>query len=259
MAARQTGFALLASGSVREAHDLAAIAYASTLEARIPFLHFFDGFRTSHELNNLFMLSDDELRAMTDGQAVRRHRERALRPDRPVLRGTAQNPDVFFQAREACNAFYLACPAIVQGVMDSFASRTGRGYHLVDYFGAPDAERVMIVMGSAVGPAQETVERLNAHSEKVGLLRVRLFRPFALQPFMNALPRTTRAVAVLDRTKEPGSIGEPLYMDVVASLAETRRNLRVKPTRAARFRVSSGFARPRSSHGNARSQPECLN
>ncbi|HET8922933.1 MAG TPA: pyruvate:ferredoxin (flavodoxin) oxidoreductase [Candidatus Acidoferrum sp.] len=227
MAARQTGFALLASGSVQEAHDLAAIAHASTLEARIPFLHFFDGFRTSHELNNLSLLSDDDLRTMIDGQAVGRHRERALRPDQPVLRGTAQNPDVFFQAREACNAFYLACPSIVQRVMDQFASQTGRGYHLFDYAGAVDAERVIIVMGSAAGAAEETVEWLNAHGEKVGLLKVRLFRPFAVQAFMDAFPRTTRAVAVLDRTKEPGSIGEPLYLDVVASLAETGHNVSV--------------------------------
>jgi pyruvate-ferredoxin/flavodoxin oxidoreductase len=227
MAVRQTGFALLASGSVQEAHDLAAIAHASTLEARIPFVHFFDGFRTSHELNNLSLLSDDDLRAVIDDRAVRRHRERALRPDQPVLRGTAQNPDVFFQAREACNAFYFACPAIVQGVMDGFASQIGRSYHLFDYAGAPDAERVMVVMGSAVGAADETVEWLNAHGEKVGLLKVRLFRPFAVQAFLNALPRTTHAVAVLDRTKEPGSTGEPLYLDVVASLAETGRNLRV--------------------------------
>jgi pyruvate-ferredoxin/flavodoxin oxidoreductase len=227
MAARQTGFALLASGSVQETHDMAAIAHAATLEARIPFLHFFDGFRTSHELNNLALLSDDDLRAMINSQGVRRHRERALRPDHPVLRGTAQNPDVFFQAREACNAFYLACPAIVQVVMDGFASQTGRNYHLFDYVGAPDAERVMIAMGSAVGTAEETVEWLNAHGEKVGLLKVRLFRPFAVQAFLEALPPTARAVAVLDRTKEPGSIGEPLYLDVVASLAEAGRNLRV--------------------------------
>ena len=227
MAARQTGFALLASGSVQESQDMAAIAHAATLEARIPFLHFFDGFRTSHELNNLSLLSDDELRALINSQGVRRHRERALRPDQPVLRGTAQNPDVFFQAREACNAFYLACPAIVQVVMDGFASQTGRNYRLFDYVGAPDAERVMIAMGSAVGTAEETVEWLNAHGEKVGLLKVRLFRPFAVQAFLEALPPTTRAVAVLDRTKEPGSIGEPLYLDVVASLVEAGRNLRV--------------------------------
>ena len=227
MAVRQTGFALLASGNVQEAHDMAAIAHASTLQARIPFLHFFDGFRTSHELNHLSPLSDDDLRAVIDDQSVRRHRERALSPDRPMLRGTAQNPDVFFQAREACNPFYLACPAIVQGVMDSFASQTGRSYHLFDYVGAPDAERVMIVMGSAVGAAEETVEWLNAHGEKVGLLKVRLFRPFALQAFLNALPGSTRAIAVLDRTKEPGSVGEPLYLDVVTSLAETERTLRV--------------------------------
>ncbi len=227
MAARQTGFALLASSSVQEAHDLAAIAHASTLQARIPFLHFFDGFRTSHELNNLSLLSDEDLRSMIDGQGVRRHRERALRPELPVLRGSAQNPDVFFQAREACNPFYLACPAIVQGVMDGFASLTGRSYHLFDYVGAPNAERVVIAMGSGVGAAEETVEWLNAHGEKVGLLKVRLFRPFAVQSFMDALPRSTRAVAVLDRTKEPGSIGEPLYLDVVVSVAEAGRNLRV--------------------------------
>jgi pyruvate-ferredoxin/flavodoxin oxidoreductase len=227
MAARQTGFALLASGSVQEAHDLAAIAHASTLQARIPFLHFFDGFRTSHELNNLSLLSDEDLRAVIDDQTVRRHRERALRPDRPVLRGSAQNPDVFFQAREACNAFYLACPAMVQGVMEGFASRTGRSYHLFDYVGAADAERVVVLMGSATGAIEETVEWLNAHGDKVGLLKVRLFRPFAVQAFMNALPRTTRAIAVLDRTKEPGSVGEPLYLDVVVSLAEAGRNLRV--------------------------------
>jgi len=227
MAARQTGFALLASGSVQEVHDLAAIAHASTLEARIPFLHFFDGFRTSHELNNLSLLSDDDLRSLIDSQGVRRHRERALRPEQPVLRGTAQNPDVFFQAREACNPFYLACPAIVQGVMDGFASKTGRSYHLFDYFGAPDAERVIIAMGSAVGAAEETVEWLNTQGEKVGLLKVRLFRPFTVQAFMDALPCTTKAVAVLDRTKEPGSIGEPLYLDVVVSLAEAGRNLHV--------------------------------
>ena len=227
MAARQTGFALLASGSVQEAHDLAAIAHASTLKARIPFLHFFDGFRTSHELNNLSLLSDNDLRTMINGQAVRRHRERALRPDQPLLRGTAQNPDVFFQAREACNAFYLACPAIVQGIMDGFASQTGRRYRLFDYVGAADAERVVVLMGSATGAIEETVEWLNAHGEKVGLLKVRLFRPFAVEAFMNALPRTTRAIAVLDRTKEPGSVGEPLYLDVVVSVAEAGRNLHV--------------------------------
>ncbi len=227
MAVRQTGFALLASCTVQEAHDMAAIAHAATLEARIPFLHFFDGFRTSHELNNLSLLSDDDLRAVIDEQAVRRHRDRALSPDRPVLRGTAQNPDVFFQAREACNPFYLACPTIVQNVMDRFARQTGRTYHLFDYVGAPDAERVLIVMGSAVGAAEETMEWLNAHGEKVGLLKVRLFRPFAVQAFMDALPRTTRSIAVLDRTKEPGSIGEPLYLDVVSSLAETGRSMRV--------------------------------
>src|SRR6266705_2931940 len=220
MATRQTGFALLASGSVQEAHDLAAIAHASTLEARIPFLHFFDGFRTSHELNNLSLLSDDDLRTLIDGEGVRRHRERALRPDQPVLRGTAQNPDVFFQAREACNPFYLARPQIVQDVMDRFAGQTGRSYHLFDYAGAPDAERVVILMGSGGGAAAECMHAQQKAGEKVGLLKVRLYKPFALEAFFRALPASVRSIAVLDRTKEPGSVGEPLYQDIVVAFME---------------------------------------
>ncbi len=178
MATRQTGFALLAANSVQEAHDLALIAQAATLEARVPFLHFFDGFRTSHEVNLINELSDDDLRALIDDELVRAHRERAMSPDRPILRGTAQNPDVFFQARETINPFYRACPTIVQNVMDRFAQRIGRSYHLFDYYGAPDAERVVILMGSGVGAAEETVEALQARGEKVGVLKVRLFRPF---------------------------------------------------------------------------------
>jgi len=220
MATRQTGFALLAGNSVQEAHDLALIAQAATLEARVPFLHFFDGFRTSHEVNLINELSDDDLHALIDDELVRGHRERAMSPDRPILRGTAQNPDVFFQAREAINPFYRACPTIVQNVMDKFAQRIGRSYHLFDYYGAPDADRVVILMGSGVGAAEETVEALQARGEKVGVLKVRLFRPFDVDSFLAALPKTVKSIAVLDRTKEPGAIGEPLYQDVLSVYAE---------------------------------------
>ncbi|HXZ12408.1 MAG TPA: pyruvate:ferredoxin (flavodoxin) oxidoreductase [Candidatus Sulfotelmatobacter sp.] len=220
MAARSTGFALLASNSVQEACDLALIAQAASLESRIPFLHFFDGFRTSHEVNKITPLSDDDLRALIDEKFVRQHRERALTPDRPVLRGSAQNPDVFFQAREAANPYYLSCAGIVQDVMDRFARQTGRAYHLFDYIGAPDADRVIVMMGSGAGAAEETVEHLLGRSEKVGLLKVRLFRPLANDALLAALPKSARAVAVLDRTKEPGASGEPLYVEVVTALTE---------------------------------------
>jgi pyruvate-ferredoxin/flavodoxin oxidoreductase len=222
MACRQIGFALLASGSVQEAHDLACIAHAATLEARVPFLHFFDGFRTSHEVRKIEELSDDDLRSMVPNELVRAHRARALTPDRPVLRGTAQNPDAFFQAREACNRFYLACPDIVEKTMARFGERTGRSYHLFDYVGDPEAERVVVLMGSGAEVAHEAVEHLVKQGEKVGVLKVRLYRPFSIKHFAAALPRTVRAIAVLDRTKEPGSIGEPLYLDVVAALREAR-------------------------------------
>lgn len=220
MATRQTGFALLAANSVQEAHDFALISQAATLEARVPFLHFFDGFRTSHEVNLINELSNDDLHALIDDDLVRAHRERALSPDRPILRGTAQNPDVFFQARETINPFYRACPTIVQNVMDKFAQLTGRSYHLFDYYGAPDAERVVILMGSGVGAAEEAVEALQARGEKVGILKVRLFRPFDVDSFLAALPKTVKSIAVLDRTKEPGAIGEPLYQDVLSVYAE---------------------------------------
>ena len=220
MAVRSTGFALLASNSVQEAQDMALIAQAATLESRIPFLHFFDGFRTSHEIAKIVPLSDDDLHSMIEDVRVREQRDRALTPDRPVLRGTAQNPDVFFQAREAANPFYFACPTIVQQVMDRFAERTERSYHLFEYKGAPDAERVIVLMGSAANAVEETIDSLQAKGEKVGLLKVRLFRPFAVEAFLSALPATTRAVAVLDRTKEPGAIGEPLYTDVVTAVSE---------------------------------------
>jgi pyruvate-ferredoxin/flavodoxin oxidoreductase len=220
MAARQTGMALLASGSVQEAQDLACVAHAATLESRIPFLHFFDGFRTSHEVAKIAPLSDDDLRAVIDEDLVRAHRARALTPERPVLRGTAQNPDVFFQAREACNPFYAACPGIVQAVMDRFAARTGRRYRLFDYHGHPRAERVLVLMGSGAETAHETVDWLVARGEPVGVLKVRLYRPFDAAAFAAALPPSVRAIAVLDRTKEPGAIGDPLYLDVLAALHE---------------------------------------
>lgn len=228
MACRQTGFAMLASGSVQESHHLALVAHAATLRSRIPFLHFFDGFRTSHEVSRIEELADDELRALLDETAIKAFRERALTPDRPVLRGTAQNPDTFFQAREAVNGFYVACPAIVQETMDRLAEVTGRGYRLFDYHGHPQAERVIVLMGSGSEAVHETVDWLVARGEAVGVLKVRLYRPFSVKDFVAALPPSVRALAVLDRTKEPGAIGEPLYLDVVAALAEAgRRNTTV--------------------------------
>jgi pyruvate-ferredoxin/flavodoxin oxidoreductase len=222
MACRQIGFALLASGSVQEAHDLAAVAHAATLESRVPFLHFFDGFRTSHEVRKIEPLSDDDLRFLVPDVLVESHRKRALTPDRPVIRGTAQNPDTFFQAREAANRFYQACPEIVTRTMERFGERTGRRYRLFDYVGHPQAERVLVVMGSGAEVAHETVDWLVEKGEKVGLVKVRLYRPFAVPAFTAALPKTVKAIAVLDRTKEPGAIGEPLYLDVIAALREAR-------------------------------------
>jgi pyruvate-ferredoxin/flavodoxin oxidoreductase len=220
MACRQTGLAMLASGSVQEAQDFAAISHAATLSTRIPFLHFFDGFRTSHELAKIEELSDEALSALIDEKAITAHRLRALTPDRPVLRGTAQNPDVFFQAREACNPFYLACPAIVESTMRRFEELTGRRYRLFDYVGHPQAERVLVLMGSGAEVAHEAVENLVARGEKVGIVKVRLFRPFDAAAFARALPSSVRSIGVLDRTKEPGAVGEPLYQDVVTALAE---------------------------------------
>jgi len=220
MAARATGFAMLSSNSVQEVMDFALIAQAATLEARIPFLHFFDGFRTSHEVAKVEQLTADDLRAMIDEELVRAHRGRALSPDHPVIRGTAQNPDVYFQARETVNPYYLATPHIVQNVMDKFAALTGRQYKLFDYYGAPQAERVLVMMGSGAEVAEEAVDALNALGENVGLLKVRLYRPFDVEAFAAALPASARKIAVLDRTKEPGATGEPLYVDVVTALAE---------------------------------------
>jgi pyruvate-ferredoxin/flavodoxin oxidoreductase len=220
MAVRSAGWGMLVSNSVQEVMDMALIAQAATLEARIPFIHFFDGFRTSHEVMKIEQLTLEDIRAMIDDDLVRAHRMRRLSPDNPVLRGTAQNPDVFFQAREACNPFYLATPGIVQKAMDKFASVVGRQYHLFDYAGAPDAERVIILMGSGAEATEETVEYLTSHQEKVGVLKVHLYRPFSGEDMIRALPRTTRSIAVLDRTKEPGASGEPLYKDVVTAMAE---------------------------------------
>ncbi len=220
MATRQTGWAILFSNSVQEVMDLALIAQAATLEARIPFIHAFDGFRTSHELQKIERLADEDIRAMINEDAVRAHRARALSPDHPVIRGTAQNPDVFFQARETVNPYYLAVPTILQNTMDRFALLTGRSYHLYDYVGAPDAQRVIVLMGSACETAEETARYLNERGEKVGVLKVRMFRPFDAEKMVAALPTTVQAVAVLDRTKEPGSAGEPLYQDVVTAFCE---------------------------------------
>jgi pyruvate-ferredoxin/flavodoxin oxidoreductase len=220
MACRSTGWAMLAANSVEEVQDFALIAQAATLRSRVPFLHFFDGFRTSHEVNKIEELTQDDVLWMIDESLVQQHRRRALNPDRPVLRGSAQNPDVFFQAREAANPYYDALPRIVQETMNRFAERIGRQYHLFDYFGAVDAERVIVMMGSGVGAVEEAIERLTAGGEKVGLLKVRLYRPFDTAAFVAAIPQTVRRIAVLDRTKEPGALAEPLYLDVVAALTE---------------------------------------
>ncbi len=220
MAARATGWAMLCSASVQEAMDLATIAHAATLETRVPFLHFFDGFRTSHEVAKIEEVPAEVLRAMISEERVQEFRSRAMTPDRPVLRGTAQNPDVYFQAREAANPFYLKVPGVVQQVMDRFAALTGRAYRLYEYHGAPDAERVIVLMGSGCEVVHETVDYLNARGDKVGVLKVRLFRPFESRCFVEALPPSVRAIAVLDRTKEPGSAGEPLYLDVVQAIYE---------------------------------------
>ncbi len=221
MAVRQTGWALLSSNNVQEVMDMALISQAASLESRIPFVHFFDGFRTSHEVAKVEQLTVDDLKAMINDELVRQHRARALSPDHPVIRGTAQNPDVYFQARETVNPFYLAVPTIVQNAMDKFASLTNRGYKLFDYVGAVDAEKVIVLMGSGADVAQEAIEYLVAKGEKVGMIKVRLFRPFSTEHLMAALPRTTKAIAVLDRTKEPGAAAEPLYQDVITALAET--------------------------------------
>ena len=220
MATRTTGFALLASGSIQEAMDMAMIAHVSTLESRVPFLHFFDGFRTSHEVQKVEEVSEEQIRAMIDDRFVLEHRARALTPDRPVLRGTAQNPDVFFQARETVNPFYDKCPDVVQKVMEKFAAQTGRKYRLFDYYGAADADRVIVLMGSGAETVHETVEYLMKKGEKVGVVKIRLYRPFSTKDLIAALPATVKKIATLDRTKEPGAGGEPLYVDVRTAVGE---------------------------------------
>jgi len=220
MALRPTGFALLSSGSVQEAHDSALIAQAATLESRIPFVHFFDGFRTSHEINTIELIADEHIRAMIDDDLVRAHRGRALNPETPFIRGTAQNPDTFFQARESVSPFYARLPGIVQTQMDRLAGLTGRAYHLFDYSGAVDAERVVIAMGSGAETAAETALALQAKGDRVGVLQVRLYRPFSAEHFLAALPASCRSIAVIEQTKEPGAPGEPLYLDVVTTLAQ---------------------------------------
>jgi pyruvate-ferredoxin/flavodoxin oxidoreductase len=224
MAARATGFAFLSSCSVQAAHDLALIAQAATLRSRIPFLHFFDGFRTSHEINKIALIEDEVIKNMIDDSLVQAHRARGLSPENPFIRGTLQNQDVYFQARESVNPYYLACPEIVQGEMDRFAKLTGRSYHLFDYTGAPDAERVLVIMGSGAETAEETVKVLAAKGEKVGVINVRLFRPFSAKHLAAALPATVKRIAVLDRTKEAGASGEPIYLDVCAAIMEENKN-----------------------------------
>ncbi|MBN1435256.1 pyruvate:ferredoxin (flavodoxin) oxidoreductase, partial [Candidatus Fermentibacterales bacterium] len=224
---RNTGFALLASASIQEIPDLALIAHSATLKSRIPFVHFFDGFRSSSEIQKIELVPDEVIRAMIDDEDVMAHRRRGLNPDQPCIRGTSQNPDVYFQGRETVNPYYLATPAIVQDAMDRFAELTGRSYQLFDYVGAPDADRVIVQMASGAEAAHATVEHLVGLGEKVGLVKVRLYRPFDAESFMKALPESVRIVGALDRTKEPGSIGEPLYLDCVAAIAESGRSIQV--------------------------------
>jgi len=225
MACRSTGWAMLASNSVQEVADMALVAQIATLESRIPFIHFFDGFRTSHEVGKIIPISDETIRAILDEKHVIQFRQNALSSDRPFIRGTAQNPDVFFQAREGCTPFHEAVPGIVQKVMDQFAKETGRAYHLFDYYGAPDAERVIVLMGSGAEAAEEAVDLMVKQGEKVGMVKVRLFRPFDSSAFLKALPSTVKSISVLDRTKEPGALGEPLYQDILTVLAENSASL----------------------------------
>ncbi|MBD2692417.1 pyruvate:ferredoxin (flavodoxin) oxidoreductase [Anabaena catenula] len=239
MAARATGFAFLCSASVQESHDFALISHAATLAARVPFMHFFDGFRTSHEVQKVELLSDEDLQCFIPQSLVSAHRQRCLTPDRPVLRGTAQNPDVYFQSREGANPYYNACPDIVQKIMDKFGERTGRYYKLYEYYGAPDAERVIVIMGSGCETVHETVDYLNNQGEKVGVLKVRLYRPFDVARFIEALPNSVKSIAVLDRTKEAGSAGEPLYLDVVTAIYEGWKKTTFPKIVGGRYGLSS--------------------
>jgi pyruvate-ferredoxin/flavodoxin oxidoreductase len=220
MACRQTGFAMLCSSDVQEVMDLAAVAHLSAIKGRVPFLHFFDGFRTSHEIQKIECLDYEDLRKLVDWDAVNKFKREALNPEHPVTRGTAQNSDVFFQARESCNKFYNALPNIVENYMQEINKITGRNYKLFNYYGAPDADRIIIAMGSGCDAIEETIDYLNSNGEKVGLLKVHLYRPFSIEHFIKAIPESVKKIAVLDRTKEPGSIGEPLYQDVVTAYFE---------------------------------------
>ncbi|MBQ1334758.1 MAG: pyruvate:ferredoxin (flavodoxin) oxidoreductase, partial [Clostridia bacterium] len=221
MACRQTGFALLCSNDAQEVMDLGAVAHLSAIKGRVPFIHFFDGFRTSHEISKIEVWDDEDLRDMLDFDAVDAFRKSSMNPERPILRGTAQNPDIFFQASEAANRFYMALPALVQEYMDKVNAKIGTNYKLFNYYGAPDAERVIIAMGSVCDTIEETIDYLNARGEKVGLLKVRLYRPFSVEHFLKELPASAKKIAVLDRTKEPGAAGEPLFEDVCTALRET--------------------------------------
>ena len=224
MATRQTGFALLAEGSVQEVMDLGGVAHLSAIKGRVPFVNFFDGFRTSHEIQKIEVMDYDELGKLLDWDAVNAFRKRALNPDNPVIRGTAQNPDIYFQTREAVNSYYTALPEIVENYMNEINKITGRNYGLFNYYGAPDAENIIIAMGSACETIQTVAEKLNAEGKKVGLLAVHLYRPFSVKHFMAAIPQTVKRIAVLDRTKEPGAFGEPLYMDVRGAFYDSDRN-----------------------------------
>jgi len=216
MACRQTGYAMLCSNSPQEVMDLGAIAHLSAIKGKVPFLHFFDGFRTSHEINKIEVWDYEDLKEMVDMDAVKEFRNNSLNPEHPVLRGSAQNPDIFFQNREACNSYYNNVPAVVQEYMDKVNAKIGTNYGLVNYYGAPDAEKVIVAMGSVCETIEETIDYLTAKGEKVGLIKIRLYRPFPVEAFLKAVPSTCKKIAVLDRTKEPGSIGEPLYLDVCA-------------------------------------------
>ena len=217
-ACRQTGFAMLCSGNVQEAMDLGAVAHLSTIKGRVPFLHFFDGFRTSHELQKIEVWDFEDLKEMCDMDAVDRFRRNALNPEHPVLRGSAQNPDIFFQVREASNAYHNAIPGVVEEYMEKVNKKIGSDYKLFNYYGAEDADRVIVAMGSVCDTIEETIDYLNAAGEKVGLVKVRLYRPFSAKHLIDAIPDTVKYINVLDRTKEPGALGEPLYLDVVAAL-----------------------------------------
>jgi pyruvate-ferredoxin/flavodoxin oxidoreductase len=239
MAARATGFAFLCSASVQESHDFAAISHAATLETRVPFMHFFDGFRTSHEVQKVELLSDEDLQELISFESISAHRQRCLTPDKPVLRGTAQNPDVYFQSREAANPYYNVCADIVERIMDKFGERTGRYYKLYEYHGVPDAERVIVIMGSGCETVHETVDYLNNQGEKVGVVKVRLFRPFDIYRFIESLPNSVQSIAVLDRTKEAGSAGEPLYLDVVTAIYEGWKKTTFPKIVGGRYGLSS--------------------